>query len=102
MQQSTHASMTRSVNRTVTLSNCVGISAVIPCTMLFCKRVVDSVSESQYYLLVSVHHNTEDAEHSSSLDVQVTDGQTAWSQMGKVDAKFATYPEFCLMKVWQR
>lgn len=50
--------------------------------MLFCRRIRDSVSEVQYYLLLDMHENAEDLEHGTSFDVQVTDGQTAWSQNG--------------------
>lgn len=50
--------------------------------MLYCKRVVDSVSDASYYLLVSMHIGDGEPEHSSSFDVQVTDGQSAWSQNG--------------------
>ncbi len=50
--------------------------------MLYCKRVVDSVSDASYYLLVSMHSSDGDPEHSTSFDMQVTDGQSAWSQSG--------------------
>ncbi|KAL3139889.1 DNA repair protein xrcc4 [Trebouxia sp. C0009 RCD-2024] len=50
--------------------------------MLFCRRIRDSVSEAQYYLLIDVHENAEDHEHGTSLDVQVTDGHFAWAQNG--------------------
>ncbi len=54
--------------------------------MLYCKRVVDSVSDEQYYLLVNVHDDAQDPEHGASFDVEVTDGQTAWSQLGETAA----------------
>lgn len=50
--------------------------------MLFCRRIRDSVSEVQYYLLIDVNESAEDVEHRTSFDVQVTDGQSAWSQKG--------------------
>jgi len=63
--------------------------------MLHCKRVVDSVSDASYYLLVSMHSSDGDPEHSTSFDVQVTDGQSAWSQSGT--PAFNTC--FCLVTV---
>lgn len=51
-------------------------------SMLFCRRIRDSVSDVQYYLLLDVHENAEDPEHGTSLDVQVTDGQSAWVRNG--------------------
>ncbi len=50
--------------------------------MLYCKRVVDSVSDASYYLLVSMHSSDGEVEHSTAFDVQVTDGESAWSQSG--------------------
>ena len=50
--------------------------------MLFCRRIRDSGSDVQYYLLVDMHEDAEDLENGTSLDVQVTDGQSAWSQKG--------------------
>ena len=50
--------------------------------MLYCKRVVDSVSDASYYLLVSMHSSDGEPEHSTSFDVQITDGLSAWSQSG--------------------
>lgn len=50
--------------------------------MFFCRRIRDSSSDVQYYLLVDMHEDAEDLENGTSLDVQVTDGQSAWSQKG--------------------
>ena len=50
--------------------------------MLFCRRVCNSVSKAQYYLLIDVHESAEDPEHDTSFDVQVTDGLSAWAQNG--------------------
>lgn len=63
--------------------------------MLYCKRVVDSVSDASYYLLVSMHIGDGDPEHSTSFDVQVTDGQSAWSQSGTLALTLC----FCLVAV---
>lgn len=51
--------------------------------MLFCRRICNSDGSGvQFYLLVDVHEDAEDFEHGTSLDMQVTDGQSAWSQKG--------------------
>ena len=62
--------------------------------MLFCRRIHDSGSDVQYYLLVDLHEDAEDLEHGTSFDIQVTDGQSAWSQKG---GQYRISPVFCLL-----
>ena len=50
--------------------------------MFFCRRIRDSGSDVQYYLLVDMHEDAEDFEYGTSFDIQVTDGQSAWNQKG--------------------
>lgn len=51
-------------------------------SMLFCRRIRDSVSDLQYYLLIDLHEDAEDFEHGTSFDVEATDGQTGWCEQG--------------------
>ena len=51
--------------------------------MLSCKRVVDSVTDAQYFFLVNFHEDTRDPEHSTTFDIEIADGSTAWSQVGR-------------------
>lgn len=50
--------------------------------MLSCTRVRDSVSDTVYFLLITVHEDKRDLEHRSSFDVEITDGQSAWVKKG--------------------
>ena len=50
--------------------------------MFFCRRIRDSGSDVQYYLLVDLHEDAEDLEYGTSFDIQVTDGRLAWNQEG--------------------
>lgn len=50
--------------------------------MLTCKRIRDSVSDTVYFLLITVREDKQDLEHGSSFDVEATDGQAAWIKQG--------------------
>ena len=51
--------------------------------MLSCKRVVDSVTDAQYFFLVKLHEDARDPEHSTTFDIEIADGSNAWSQVGR-------------------
>lgn len=50
--------------------------------MLSCKRIKDSVSETVYFLLCTVHEDKRDLEHGSCFDVEMSDGLSAWAKKG--------------------
>ena len=58
--------------------------------MLFCRRICNSDGSGvHFYLLVDVHEDAEDFEHGTSLDIRVTDGQSAWSLKGLYEVQMA-------------
>lgn len=65
--------------------------------MLFCRRICNSDGSGvRFYLLVDVHEDAEDFEHGTSLNIQATDGQSAWSQKGLCEVQVGGSTRSCL------